>query len=356
MKLLVYTIGGQKIGIDIQTWTEPMLGGNPAFLAIPDTGSTPTDYVEISSTVYWDQFGWGTTLSPAEIKNEILKLIPNEPTAQEYEILENYMNVGINSMTNIDDNLSLTTVSIPQTLSGVTDNKLTVDESGEVYDELIFISKITGSTATFSENFNIDGQLNFGYATQMNTSQEFINLRYNALFGVNYFSGLVFNNVVGDGRNFLMGVNDDGAMVGGWSGSTLQPIATGSTVTTGDTITTYSTTNANTVTTTSATDVLMSGMQLTSIPAGNYLLSFGTSFEHSSNGDQIFTNIYVGGAAVTGGEQHWRRGAAQGDISSTHNYSGFPITLGTTATVEIRWRTDSATASGENPYMSLIKV
>ncbi|GAG33123.1 unnamed protein product, partial [marine sediment metagenome] len=103
MKLLAYTIGGQKIGIDIQTWDESMLSGNSAFMAIADTGSTPTDYVDVSTTVYWDQFGGLTTLTAVEIKQEIIKLIPDTPTPEEYLILENYATDGLNSMTNIDD-------------------------------------------------------------------------------------------------------------------------------------------------------------------------------------------------------------------------------------------------------------
>jgi len=354
MRLLTYTIGGQKIGIDIRTWNDAMLGGNSAFIALADTGGLPTDYVDISSTIYWDQFGGITTLTPAEIKNEILKLIPDEPTAQEYEILEGYMNVGINSMTNILSGVTLgSIVGGEEYLTGVTDNKLSVDESGNVYEDLVFVGKLTGTTAVFSEDLLVEGQLNFNYANQINTTQEFIRIRYNAISGIINFSGLAMINADGAGNNFLMGVDNTGTMVGGWSGSTLQPIATGTT--TGG-MTTYSATNLTTLTTTSLTDVLLTGMQITSVPTGNYFLSFGTSFEHSSNGDNIYTNIYVGGSAVTGSEQHWRRGNAQGNISSTHNYSGFPITLATTATVEIRWRTDSATATSENPYMTLIKV
>ena len=85
-------------------------------------------------------------------------------------------------------------------------------------------------------------------------------------------------------------------------------------------------------------------------------MSFGTSFSHDTNGDSIWTNIYVGGAAVTGSEQQWRRGAAQGNVAGTHNYSNFPITLASTANVEIHWRTDGATATSTNRYLSLIKV
>ena len=57
MRLLTYTIGGQKIGIDIKTWDDSMLSGNTAFIAFPDTGGLPANYVDISSVDYWDQFG-----------------------------------------------------------------------------------------------------------------------------------------------------------------------------------------------------------------------------------------------------------------------------------------------------------
>jgi len=357
MKLLAYTIQGQTIGIDIGVWGDAMLSGNTAFLAIADTGSTPTDYVDISSTVYWDQFGGLTTLSAAEIKNEITKLIPDEPTAQEYEILEGYMNVGINSMTNVLDGVTLGSVLTGTTyLTGVTDNKLTV-YNNDVYGDLVFIDKITGTSATFSQNMNIDGQLNFDYANQINTTQEFIKIRYNAFFGIGSFSGLAMMNADGSGNNFLMGVDSSGAMVGGWSGGTLQPIATGSTTgSTGGTITTLSTTDGGAATTTSPTPVLMTGMQLNSVPAGDYFVSFGTSLSHSSNGSNIVTTIYVGGSPVANSEQAWTRGTAQGNIYTTHTYAGFPITVATTGNVEIYWQTDAATATSTNRYMSLIKV
>jgi len=359
MKLLAYTIGGQKIGIDIQTWTEDMLGGNPAFLAIPNTGSTPTDYVEISSTVYWDLFGGLTTLTPAEIKDEILKLIPDQPTAQEFEILEGYVNVGINSMTNIDDKLSFASAALPGALTGVTDDKISNnDPAGE-----LLVNSITGDTGVFYGDYRIEGKL---WTETIRRVKQEANIMYvrvdqeSGVSGGNNIAGLGILNPTGstigyasidDIPVYYLGIDNSGILVAGWSGNT-QPVMLGSS----GGITSYSTNNANTVTTTSGTDVLMTGMQLTSIPAGNYLLSFGTSFEHSTNGDQIWTNIYVGGTIVSGSEQHWRRGAAQGDISSTHNYSGFPITLASTATVDIRWRTAGATASAENPYMSLIKV
>jgi len=356
MKLLAYTISGQTIGIDIGVWNDAMLSGNTAFMVIADTGSTPTDYVDISSTVYWGDFGGQTTLSDAEIKAEIVKLIPDVPTAEEYLLLEDYANVGLNSMTNILSGVTLGSVMGNGTyLTGVTDNKLTVVDN-QIHDQLIFVDKITGTSATFLENLSVDGQFNMGYANQINTTQEQIKLRYNAIAGVINFSGLAMMNADGSGNNFLMGVDDTGIMVGGWSGSTLQPIATGSTTGGSTTLTTYSNVDAGAATTTSGTDVLMQGMQITSVPAGDYFVGFGTSLNHSANGDSIITSIYVGGVQVTGSPQAWTRGNAQGNVYSTQNYGNFPITVASTADVEIRWQTTSATATSTNRYLSLLKV
>ena len=90
MKLLVYTIAGQKIGIDIQVWTNDILSGNTAFMAIADTGSTPTNYVDITSFDYWDKFGGKTTLTQAQIKTELIKLIPTIPTPEQIITLQNW--------------------------------------------------------------------------------------------------------------------------------------------------------------------------------------------------------------------------------------------------------------------------
>jgi len=357
MKLVAYQINGQTIGIDIGVWNDAMLSGNTAFQAIADTGSTPTDYVDISSTVYWGDFGGQTTLSAAEIKTEIVKLIPDVPTAEEYEILEGYTDVGLNSMTNILSGVTVGSVlGDGSYLTGVTDNKLTVVDD-QIHDQLIFVDKITGTSATFLENLSVDGQFNMGYANQINTTQELINLRYNAIAPIFSLSGLALRNYDGSGNNFLIGVDDSGVMVIGQSGTTLQPVATGSTTGgTGGTITTLNTIDGGATTTTSATDVLMTGMQLTSVPAGDYFLSFGTSFNHSANGSSIVTTIYVDGSPVANSAQAWTRGNAQGNVYGTHNYAGFPITVASTANVEIYWQTDNSTATSTNRYMSLIKV
>ena len=319
MKLLVYTIGGQQIGFDILTWDAAMLSGNTAFMAITDTGSTPTNYVDVSSMVNWDRFGSLTTLTDTEIKTEITKLITDTLTQEEIAILEDW---GLFINTDI----------------------------------------LSGQTGTFWGDFRVEGKLwvETIRRVKQEANQMIIRVDQDSGLGGQNFAGLVILDPMGpttgytsldDIPYYMVGVDRNGILVAGWSGST-QPVMLGS----AGEMTTYNVTGAGGATTTSATDVLMGAMQITSVPAGQYFLSFGTSLQHSSNGSQTFTTIYVGGAAVTGSEQEWRRGTAQGDVAVTHNYAGFPITLASTANVEIRWRTSTSTATSTNRYMSLIKV
>lgn len=113
-------------------------------------------------------------------------------------------------------------------------------------------------------------------------------------------------------------------------------------------------TNAGTATTINTIDTLLTGMQITGVPTGDYLLSFGTSFYNNTNGAFIYTTIYVNGTAINGTLQGWKRGNQ--DIQATHNYANFPLTLTATSTVEIRWRTTAGTASSSNRYLTLLKT
>lgn len=119
-------------------------------------------------------------------------------------------------------------------------------------------------------------------------------------------------------------------------------------------LTTYNTTSVGTTTTTTTTYILQTGMQITNVPAGTYLVGYGTSLTHNIQERDIFTSIYIGGVAVTNSEMNWRRGNKP--LRATHNYANFPITLNTTSTVEIRWRTTSGTATSTNRYLTLLKV
>jgi hypothetical protein len=102
-RLLAYTIGGQKIGIDIKSWNAAMLSGNTAFMIFANTGTLPTNYTDISSVDNWDNFGNAAGQTEAFIKDEIIKLIPGTPTEAQFRVLEKYINVGINGVTKIGD-------------------------------------------------------------------------------------------------------------------------------------------------------------------------------------------------------------------------------------------------------------
>jgi hypothetical protein len=119
-------------------------------------------------------------------------------------------------------------------------------------------------------------------------------------------------------------------------------------------LTYLNTISAGGTTTTSTTYTLQTGMQITGVTAGTYLVGYGNYFNHGNSNGQIYTTIYVGGTAQTGSEMRWTRGNQ--NIFITHNYSNFVITLATTQTVEIRWRTSTGTATSTNRYLTLLKT
>ena len=126
MKLLAFTIGGQKIGVDIKSWNTDTLSGNTAFQAIADTGSTPTNYTNISSFDNWGNLGGGTTLTPDQIKAEMLKLIPSVPTTAQYLTLESYATAGLNSVSKVGSSIVFGGVQSSTTsLTGTTSNAIT---------------------------------------------------------------------------------------------------------------------------------------------------------------------------------------------------------------------------------------
>jgi len=317
MKLLAYTIGGQKIGIDIQTWNDVILSGNTAFLAIADTGSTPSNYTDISSIINWDNFGFSAGLTDAQLKQEITKLVTPTPTPEELIVLQKW----------------------------------------GIYIDTSFIS---GSTGTFWGDFRVEGKLWVETIRRVKQEANIAYVRVDQALpvaGANGLAGLAILNPTGATTGYTsldvipayyLGINKDGVLVAGWSGNT-QPVAVGGAV-----VTNYNTSATGNITTTSTTDVLMTGMQLTNVPAGTYLLSFGTSLSISTTGN-INTSIYAGGTIVANSTQPFARGTQA--VTAQHGYSNFKITLASTQTVEIRWRTSTGTATANtNRYLTLIKV
>lgn len=144
-RLLAYTIGGQKIGVDIKTWNNAMLSGNTAFMIFADTGTLPTNYSDISSVENWDNFGNAAGQIDAFVKGEIIKLIPGTPTTAQFLILEKYMNVGINGVTKIGN-----TTMFGEVITGTTSLSGTSDSIiyGTEYQLYAALESTTNSSTT----------------------------------------------------------------------------------------------------------------------------------------------------------------------------------------------------------------
>jgi hypothetical protein len=354
MKLLAYTIGGQKIGVDILSWDTTMLGGNAPFIAIADTGSTPANYTNVSSVTMWDTYGSLAGLTEVQKKAEIIKLIPNTPTADQYLVLEKYMNVGIDSMTKIGTTTILgSTLTSSTALTGVTDIKMA--STGSTIADLV-VNSISGESGTYWGDLRIEGKLWVETIRRVKQEANLLQIRVNQDSGLLplAIAGMEIFNPTGATTgvtvpSYILGVNGSGVLVAGWQGDT-QPVAVGGAV-----VTTLHTNATGNITTTSTTAVLMTGMQFTNVPSGTYLVSFGTSLSHSTSTVPITTSIYAGGALVANSELTFQRGTQA--VTANHGYSNFRITLATAQDVEIRWRTTSGTATANTGrYMTLLKV
>lgn len=171
---------------------------------------------------------------------------------------------------------------------------------------------------------------------------------------------------VEDGATKGVSLEDEGTAVTGTPHTTLDFVGDGVTVTdagSGEATVTISsggldvtnTTPADTtVNTGSGTPVVMTGMSLTGLAAGDYLVSFGCSMSNSSGGNNNTVWIYLNDVEVVGSKMLWRRPDDQ--INTTHVYSNFPVTVPASGSIKIYWRRSSGTASAENPYLTLIKV
>ncbi len=108
-------------------------------------------------------------------------------------------------------------------------------------------------------------------------------------------------------------------------------------------------------TTTSATDVLVNSMTVTTPPAGTYMVWFTGSVDHSANNGSIETSIYAGGVQVAASERTWARGAGQGDVTSSFVCMAI-VTLDGTESVEGQWRTSAATATMHERSLQVVEV
>lgn len=110
------------------------------------------------------------------------------------------------------------------------------------------------------------------------------------------------------------------------------------------------------LTTTSTTDVLMTGMTLTP-PAGTYQVYFTTSVSHGSNGAMINMALYAGGVELANSQTQTTPRVAVGlnAAALTLNQSVIgEVTVDGSQAIEIRWNTSTGTATSVGNRMMII--
>lgn len=78
-QLLAYQINGQRVGIDITSWSVLDLNGNREFKVIESGDTIPNGYVDISSIINWSTFGQNEE-SWYDVRLKIQNLLPNSLT------------------------------------------------------------------------------------------------------------------------------------------------------------------------------------------------------------------------------------------------------------------------------------
>jgi len=109
--------------------------------------------------------------------------------------------------------------------------------------------------------------------------------------------------------------------------------------------------STSSTTTSSTTDVLMTGMQITTILSGVYIVVFSATVGANAAGNDVFISLYVDGSQKSGSE---RRIDLMNSANYRTNASLFWVekVTGNNQTFEIRWRTvASSTATVENRTM-----
>jgi hypothetical protein len=109
-----------------------------------------------------------------------------------------------------------------------------------------------------------------------------------------------------------------------------------------------------TVTTTSATDTLLTGTTLTPV-AGTYIVIASTHSRNNTNNANNIFSLYKNATQITNSEVTLLRGGGQGNVSLTYSISTLE-TFNGTDTVDIRWRVSAGTGSVTGRYLTLIRV
>lgn len=111
-------------------------------------------------------------------------------------------------------------------------------------------------------------------------------------------------------------------------------------------------TGTTTITTTSLTDVLMTGMTVTPA-AGTYLVWFSGAVSHSTNNAITWMSIYAGGTIVTASESPAQRATTAVSFPFA---CAARVTVNGSQAIEGRWRTSAATATNTRRTLMYLKV
>lgn len=111
------------------------------------------------------------------------------------------------------------------------------------------------------------------------------------------------------------------------------------------------------VTTTSTTDVLVTGMTLTP-PAGTYLVWFSGGADHSAQSVAVVVSIYVGGVLKTDSVRSpvpRFNGVGANTLTPIAVTNG-RVTVNGAQAIEIRWKTASGTATMHQRTLNILRT
>lgn len=111
------------------------------------------------------------------------------------------------------------------------------------------------------------------------------------------------------------------------------------------------------ITTTSATDVVITGMTVTP-PAGTYLVIFSTWLTHSTGNATVTISIYSGGtqSANTIRTTLPFTGAVGGANNGVGLSTNGIVTVNGAQAIATEWHTSAATATAHNGSMDILKI
>lgn len=122
-------------------------------------------------------------------------------------------------------------------------------------------------------------------------------------------------------------------------------------------LTSVETAFSSTITTTSTSDVVLTGM--TTTPAsGTYLVVFSSWFTHSNGNDTVTVSIYSGGVQSAGTIRTTVpfTGAVGGANNGMEAGTNGIVTVNGSQAIAIEWHTNSGTATAHNGTMDVVRL